>query len=317
MKSLNDNKINISICIISYNQAGYLYDCLNSILTEENILLGIEVIIGDDNSTDNSIEVIKSFAEEYPEIIKYVLHEKNVGASKNLLSVHSISKGIYVCHVDGDDLILPNKLKVQMEILKNDKSLSFCCHQTTVFDDRREISVPMLVDESHFHNKRITLVEFLAMASSPIVHSSIMYRKSAWSLQNINFEFIDWFVIVSLLKNGNCFYIGEVLGEYRKNLNGNSMTSNKSRVIKTNCLKANLLLRVLAENPGNKKLIISISNHSFFMFLREIANLRALSARKFFHVCWRSKTIPNLFATFKINAVYYKSLNKAWVNFYK
>ena len=76
------------------------------------------IIIVDDNSTDNSQDLIKSYAEQY-DCIKYKFHSKNKGVTAVRMTALSMIKGEYVTYVDGDDLYLPNKLSVEADIMKN------------------------------------------------------------------------------------------------------------------------------------------------------------------------------------------------------
>ena len=175
----------------------------------------------------------------------------------------------------------------------------------------------MLVTDSVYLNKSITIKDYLSYSSSPIIHSSIMYRRSCWKLHDIDFEFIDWFVIASLLKEGDGFYLSDVLGEYRKNKNGLTMTSNKKNVIKVNILKADLIYRFYSSLDNKDEYAYYLSNNIFAMFVREFLTLRFKSCAKYFLLLIKVGRIPSFKAVLDDRREYIRSLNNSWVNYFK
>ena len=69
----------LSIIVPVYNSGTYLEDCLNSLVLQD--VLDFEVIIVDDNSSDNSLDIIKKYCELLPEIFKYIHLDENKGVS--------------------------------------------------------------------------------------------------------------------------------------------------------------------------------------------------------------------------------------------
>ena len=75
----------VSVFITTYNHGAFITDCLESVLTQnyENF----EIIVGDDASTDKTPEILLEYKVKYPNIIKLVLHEKNIGVTNNCNSI--------------------------------------------------------------------------------------------------------------------------------------------------------------------------------------------------------------------------------------
>ena len=90
----------ISVIITSYNKGLYIKECLNSIIN--NSYKNLEIIIIDDCSTDNSIDIIKSFDDQR---IKFYQNDVNVGAGVSRQRGIEYSTGEYISFVDADDFL--------------------------------------------------------------------------------------------------------------------------------------------------------------------------------------------------------------------
>ena len=100
----------ISIVMMVYNQAHCLHRCLRSIQNQS--LKNIEIIIVDDCSLDNSVELIKEYQKEDPRII-LLEHDANRGMIKTRTDGVRKAKGKYITSIDGDDTF------IHKDILKN------------------------------------------------------------------------------------------------------------------------------------------------------------------------------------------------------
>jgi glycosyltransferase involved in cell wall biosynthesis len=100
----------VSVCIPLYNSELHLADTIRSVLAQS--LEDFELIIVDDCSTDQSVEVARSFAD--PRIRLYV-NDKNRGAAENWGRACGLASGTFVKLLCGDDIIYPNCLALQVE----------------------------------------------------------------------------------------------------------------------------------------------------------------------------------------------------------
>lgn len=91
----------ISVIVPIYNNAKYLNDCINSILIQS--YKNIEIILIDDGSSDNSLDICYQYAKSDKRIIVY--SQKNQGVSSARNRGISIAKGNYISFVDADDYI--------------------------------------------------------------------------------------------------------------------------------------------------------------------------------------------------------------------
>ncbi|MBS5037704.1 MAG: glycosyltransferase family 2 protein [Fusobacterium sp.] len=112
-------EIKISVIVPVYNTSKFLEKCLNSII-EQNFK-DIEIIIINDCSTDNSLEIINELIKTDSRII-LINKEKNEGLSAARNSGIKIAKGEYVLHIDSDDWIEQNYFKNMYEYAKKNQA---------------------------------------------------------------------------------------------------------------------------------------------------------------------------------------------------
>ena len=119
---MQDN-FSLSVIIPNYNKAQFLPKCLESIV--EQTLIPDEIIIVDDCSTDDSVEIVEDFVKRY-EMIKLIVLEKNGGVSNARNVGARNSKSNYITFIDSDDYYYnPNKLFNEMNLVRN-KTLDGC-----------------------------------------------------------------------------------------------------------------------------------------------------------------------------------------------
>jgi glucosyltransferase len=118
-----------------FNKELYLKDVINGFLSQNHDFT-VEIILADDCSTDGSRKIIEEYAKSYPEVIKPIYNDKNVGVTKNWITACKIAEGEYIARCDGDDpWIYDNKLKDQVNILKNHAECKVCYTDFDVFDE--------------------------------------------------------------------------------------------------------------------------------------------------------------------------------------
>lgn len=98
----------VSVLIANYNYGQYIGEAIESVLNQT--YQNFEIVICDDGSTDNSLEVIKRYAERDSRI-KYIAKE-NGGVASALNAAFAHSTGEIICLLDADDIFLPKKLEL-------------------------------------------------------------------------------------------------------------------------------------------------------------------------------------------------------------
>ncbi len=87
-----DNEIMFSVELTTYNQKDYIAKTLQSIINQKHNYK-YEILVSDDCSTDGTKSIIEDFYKKYPEIIKPVFNEKNLGAMNNYYATIARAKG--------------------------------------------------------------------------------------------------------------------------------------------------------------------------------------------------------------------------------
>ncbi len=195
----------LSIIVISYNEAQYLRDAIDSCLSQ-NISHELEIIIGDDGSSDGSIEIIKEYHHKYPETIKYFVVDRgnpqNVIPSLRVSNVikrgFSLATGDYLMVMSGDDLLIDeNKCQIQLDFLEQEPAYSGCYTNYQKFWDSGEKVIP----------KNYQLATNALFWSRYYVHiTCFVFRSSVTANLTRNFC-DDTALIFSILKSGKIKYL--------------------------------------------------------------------------------------------------------------
>lgn len=132
MNKIQDTKYLFSIVIANYNQGKYIGSAIQSVLNQSE--KSFELIIVDGGSTDNSVEIIKTYSDK----ISWWVSEKDKGQSDAFNKGFSKAQGKFYFWLNADDILLPNSLKLAKQIIyKNPNTLWFAAN--TIFFNEYEV----------------------------------------------------------------------------------------------------------------------------------------------------------------------------------
>lgn len=110
----------VSVIIPCYNAEDTIVECVKSVLDQS--YTDFEILIVDDGSTDRSIENLKEFLTQNADVEKVkIVIQKNGGPSVARNKGIEMANGDLIAFLDADDVWLPNKLEVQLQVLKEDR----------------------------------------------------------------------------------------------------------------------------------------------------------------------------------------------------
>jgi len=132
----NDKLPLVSVVMIAYNLEDIIGEAIESVVNQKT-KYSIELVIGEDKSTDQTKKVIEQYAKKYPKIIKPIYNDKNLGLTPNFINTHNQCTGDYIALLDGDDYWTDNKkIEIQVDFLEKNKDYAGCSHQSQIiFDD--------------------------------------------------------------------------------------------------------------------------------------------------------------------------------------
>lgn len=221
---MKSQDIQVSVCVVTYNQEKYIAECLESLVTQQTNFK-FEIIVGEDGSTDATRGIVQKYVEQYPNLIVPLFHEKNIGPVENLKQVYLKAKGKYIAHMDGDDLALPNKLQKQFDALEENLDCNICTHNMIRIDTDSIDQKKDWVYEQGIY-ELINLYEKMPF----FAHSSKMlrnkYTKEYWRELLNHAEVLDIDIHVANCIDGNIIHLDTKLGSYRIDV-GVSLISHK------------------------------------------------------------------------------------------
>lgn len=130
------NSQKVSFVVTSYNYANFIEQALNSI--KNQTYKDFEIIVVDDFSTDNSVEIIENFINSNPDLkIKLIKHDKNYGQLKAILTGLNNAAGDFVSFIDSDDFIFENYAQKLLTILSKENIGFISCKNSNTQENNK------------------------------------------------------------------------------------------------------------------------------------------------------------------------------------
>lgn len=214
----------VTIVTPSWNSEKYIEKTIKSV--QDQTYSNWEMIVVDDCSSDNTVEIVKRIAETDSRV-KLMIQDKNSGAAMARTRAMLAGEGRYVAYLDADDIWKPEKLEKQVDFMKQ-KDCGFSCTTYEVIDDEgnpKNKIIHMLdrVDYKGFLTNNLLqtvgiMVDTTKVDKKNLIMPDIRRRQDA----------ATW---LQVLKSGfDCYGLDEVLAEYRRA--EGSLSSNKLKAIK-------------------------------------------------------------------------------------
>lgn len=141
----------ITIGIPSYNHSKYIQYCLDSVRDEG--YTNKEVVIIDDGSTDNSVELIEIWKANNPQINLTLITRENKGLNSTLNELVSKANGEFYCLLASDDALLFNSLQVRLDVLLKHPNKYIVIGDAMVMDSENNIIMESAITNLYKGNK--------------------------------------------------------------------------------------------------------------------------------------------------------------------
>jgi glycosyltransferase involved in cell wall biosynthesis len=212
--------IKLSVIVCAYNVEKLLEQCLDSIL-DQQVDFPMEILVGDDGSTDKTRAIIAKYHDKYPQKITPIYQPLNLGYSANFVSLLERGKGTFFAQVDADDYLIDNKkFATQISILENDVTLSACFHNYQVIYEGKEGIHPIKppFDKDTIVDYNYLLERPLGPGNTTIVRRSCLPNKIPNWIRN-SANHMDYCMQTMVALKGNIYYLNRVMSSYRKHEN--------------------------------------------------------------------------------------------------
>jgi glycosyltransferase involved in cell wall biosynthesis len=212
----------LSVLVVTYNHEEYIAQAIDSVLMQETTFV-YEIIVGEDDSNDNTRAIVKEYKKRHPEKIRLFLNDrKNViyingrpTGRWNFTNCVKHATGEYVALLEGDDYwTSKHKLQKQVVFLDNHPECAMCIHNTLVlYEDKARPPHKALPPG----RKRISNITDI-LVKNDIQTSSVMFRNGLvcpfpdWFY---DLKMGDWALHILCAERGNIGYIDEVMSAYR------------------------------------------------------------------------------------------------------
>lgn len=202
----------VSVFCVTYNHEKYIAKAIESFLMQKTSFL-VEVVIGEDCSSDKTREICEEYQRRFPDKIRLVFSDGNVGPAKNFMRTIKASRGRYLAYCEGDDYWSDeNKLQKQVDFLESHPDYSISSHDVDVAEADGSIHgwkrTPETVD-----------LEYLLSRGSAGASCSLVFRNGVFG------DFPDWYedapggdwpLQVLCASKGKMRYFRERMGVYRR-----------------------------------------------------------------------------------------------------
>jgi glycosyltransferase involved in cell wall biosynthesis len=198
----------VVICLATYNGETYLRDQLESLINQENV--DIEILVGDDGSTDKTLGVLREYAQLGK--LAGVHHFNRVGTNKNFLNLLKLCKEYdFVAFSDQDDIWESNKLYELSKLLGSEKpELAFCQRSILISGKRSYIPKFLNVSKVGFQN---ALVENVAPGNTMLLNQKAVEIIIASNASSA--EYYDSYIYLLISGLGVVKYLPKPLLKYR------------------------------------------------------------------------------------------------------
>ncbi len=226
MISTNNNTPVVSVCMITYNHEAYIKQAIEGVMIQK-ANFPIQLVIGDDCSTDKTRSICEEYQSKYPSIIVLLQNRNNLGMRDNFIRTMRSCKGKYIAYCEGDDYWTDvNKLQLQFDFLESKKEYICVHHDDNIINERSysyEVYDKKIVDAD-----TVDIINFHFISTLSIFFRNVLTDEHFKLLSNCGCLDlgIEW--ILSL--HGRFYYMNKKMGVYR--INEGSITASNHKILK-------------------------------------------------------------------------------------
>lgn len=244
---------NISVCMATYNGEKYLREQINSILLQ--LQEADELIIVDDNSTDSTRAILKSYSDDR---INLIFNEHNIGVNKNFEKAIINAKNRYIFLADQDDIWTEGRVNIMFKEFQNLKTFVVSGNFLNIDEHGLPLSSPYKRLNSRDSNKKTSNIFNIFIGNAAYFGCAMAFSREILDIILPFPDYIEshdlWIAMAGILLNGNVHCDSNVL--YRRiHCNNVSLVSRKVTSVVFSRI---IFIRHLVEILKRKKRLWSI-----------------------------------------------------------
>jgi hypothetical protein len=209
----------VSVVLRTYDHAPFIAQAIESVLIQRTGF-PFELVVGEDCSSDGTRAIVEGYGSRYPEIVRPVLPERNVGHGEMLRRALAATRGELIAYLDGDDYWTSrDKLAKQVDFLRANPECHDCFHDVSLVYDEAGVpsgTVTPRLAEEHFEIEQILMECFVPAPA-------MMFRRSVFEEldpEAFDSAWLDWLIHVQAATHGPLGYLPEALAAYRVHQGG-------------------------------------------------------------------------------------------------
>ena len=228
----------VSILMNCYNAGSYINEAIESVINQT--YKNWELIVWDDASTDNTLEIVKNFKDKRINLFK---NEKNLGLGQSRIKASKKINGEYISILDADDKFSTKKLEKQINYMIGNKDVGLLATNFEIIDKKSNVLKKNIIS-----NLNKNFLDFLCYTNI-FAASSIIYRKKiaenlGWFSESFEYS-QDFDFTLKFLKKSKIDFIDENLVSIRRTTN--SMSSDKNLRLIREIEKQKILYQITAD----------------------------------------------------------------------
>ncbi len=224
---INEGVMDVSVCMITYKHEEYIARAIEGVLAQE-FNGRVELVIRDDASPDSTRETCKQYQARYPDKIRLLPLQPNIGMMPNFIRAMDECKGKYIALCEGDDYWTdPLKLQKQVDLLESNPDWVASTHNVFFVDERNRGKEPQLFSAKA---SQCLAIEDVAPTrgyhtASMVIRASV-YHDVCLPWLRKGYRSGDKVMALTLLMAGKVYYSSEPMAVYRRHADGASTSPN-------------------------------------------------------------------------------------------
>lgn len=225
----------VSVCMLAYNHARFVAEALDSVLAQRT-RHRIEIVVGDDYSSDGTGAILAGYASRHPGIISVIRRERNLGMMRNLVDVFARCRGDYICLLECDDRwTCERKVERQVAYLEAHPGCAICFHDSRIIheDGSRDPTRFPGADAPRFRTLGELIRRNFMQTASVMYRGGLLRDPPEWLL---GLGLGDWPFHLLHAQHGYIAYLPVPMSDYRVHAGGiwstQSVAAQSQRVVK-------------------------------------------------------------------------------------